>query len=137
MQKHEPRVTSQAATPLQVVFREKQPGRGSGDGKFPPPATEPARRAGHRKEGGFVHASGAGLNQGPVGVHHGGLPLFLLPAASFLDIIAVHVSPTAADWLLVWDQLKVTAVKLDRTADALPVTEEPIIRFLTSYVRVI
>lgn len=54
--------------------------------------------------------------------------MFLLPAASFLDIIAAHVSLTAADWLLVWDQHKVTAVKLDMTANALPVTEESILR---------
>lgn len=53
---------------------------------------------------------------------HGRLPLFLLPAASFLDIIAVHVSLTAADWLHVWDQHKVTVVKCDMTAKALPIT---------------
>lgn len=47
---------------------------------------------------------------------HGRLPLFLLPGASFLDIIAVHVSLTAADWLHVWDQRKVTVVKCDMTA---------------------
>lgn len=46
---------------------------------------------------------------------HGRLPLFLLPAASFLDGIAVHVSLAAADWLDVRDQHKVTVVKRDST----------------------
>lgn len=117
-QKHEPCVTSLTATPLQLVFREKQPGRSSHDAKFPPPHTKPARRTGDAVQ----RWGKAELNPGPVGGYlrgssrHGRLPLFLLPAASFLDIIAVHVSLTAADWLDVWDQHKVTVVKCDMTA---------------------
>lgn len=43
---------------------------------------------------------------------NGRFSLFLLPAACSVDIIAVHVSPTATDWLDGRDQQKVTGVKL-------------------------
>lgn len=43
---------------------------------------------------------------------NGRFSLFLLPAACSVDIIAVHVSPTATDWLDGRDQKKVTGVKL-------------------------
>lgn len=47
---------------------------------------------------------------------NGRLSLFLLPAGCSVDIIAVHVSPTGADWLDGRDQQKVTDVKLVRVA---------------------
>lgn len=45
---------------------------------------------------------------------NGRLSLFLLPAGCSVDVIAVHVSPTGADWLEGRDQQKVPDVKLVR-----------------------
>ena len=50
------------------------------------------------------------------------LSLFLLPAACSVNIITVHVSPTAADWLQGRDQEKVTAVKLSGVTTPFPIT---------------
>lgn len=53
---------------------------------------------------------------------NGRLSLFLLPAACSVDIITVHVSLTAADWLEGRDQEKVTGVKLARITTRFPIT---------------
>lgn len=128
--KHDPRVTSQTATPLQLVFqKEKQPGRSSHDAKFLHLHAGESSPAGPGRGGGWtrcgrwgkrVRSSSLVLAARPRGLvrassRHGRLPLFLLPAASFLDGIAVHVSLAAADWLDVRDQHKVTVVKRDST----------------------
>lgn len=86
-----------------------------------PPQNQPAGPGTRCGAGKRVGSRTLVLSVGTCGViggssRHGRLPLFLLPAASFLDIIAVHVSLTAADWLDVWDQHKVTVVKCDMTA---------------------
>lgn len=53
---------------------------------------------------------------------NGRLSLFLLPAACSVDIITVHVSLTAADWLEGRDQGKVTDVKLNTMITRVPLT---------------
>lgn len=125
VQKHDPRVTSQTATPLQLVFRGKAARAKLSRRQVSPP---PRRRKQPRRTGGDavralgkrVRSSSLVLVAGPSGLvrassRHGRLPLFLLPTASFLDGIAVHVSLAAADWLDVRDQHKVTVVKCDST----------------------